>query len=281
MSALWVATINPWVDLWAAGLWRACWQGSAAILLVWGVCGLLPQMSPRIRCWLWRLAYAKLLIALLWTSPVEIPLLRSTATPVPLSAPGQAPAAHAAFPPQSSTAGVGAPAHVVLPQPSVTPLSLLALLWLLGATVVAVHGAREWRAARLREQAAPLDTAVYADLAADFESLRRRLRVRRPIALLVTHASDRPHVFGVKHPAIVLPAALLAEADRPGLLAVMAHEIAHVRRKDLLWNWLPAIVHVLFFFCPFVWLANREWQLAQELACDDMAVLNTPIDVAE
>ncbi|MCW3051845.1 MAG: peptidase family protein, partial [Chthonomonadales bacterium] len=254
MSTPWVATINQWVDYWVAGVWRACWQGSAAILLVWAVCGLLPQMSPRIRCWLWRLAYAKLLIALLWTSPVEIPLLRSTATSAPLSAPNQEPAAHPAFlPPQLSTEGKGNPEQVVLPQPSVTPLSLLTILWLLGGTVVAAQVRREWRSARLRNQVAPLDTALYADLAADFEILRWRLSVRRPIALLVTNASDRPHVFGVKRPAIVLPAELLAESNRPGLLAVLAHEIAHVRRKDLLWNWLPAIVHILFFFCPFVW----------------------------
>lgn len=282
MSAPWVATINQWVDHWAAGVWRACWQGSAAILLVWAVCGLVPQMSPRIRCWLWRLAYTKLLIALLWTSPIEIPLLHPTATPVPLSAPNQEPAARAAFlPPQSSTEGDGDPAHVVLPQPSVTPLSLLAILWLLGGTGVAAQVGWEGRSARLRDQVAPLDTALYAELAADFEILRWRLHVRQPIALLVTHASDRPYVFGVKHTSIVLPAALLAESNRTGLLAVLAHEIAHVRRKDLLWNWLPAIVHILFFFCPFVWLANREWQFAQELACDDMAVLNTKIDVAE
>jgi len=282
MSAPWIATIDPWVDHWAAGVWRACWQGSAAILFVWAVCGLLPQMSPRIRCWLWRLAYAKLLIALLWTSPVVIPLLRSTATRVSLSAPSREPAAPAAFLPSPlSTEGSGPPAYVVLQQPSLTPLSLLTILWLLGAAMVAAQVGREWRSARLRDQAAPLDTALYAGLAADFESLQRRLGVRRPIALLVTDASDRPHVFGVKRPAIVLPAALLAESDRPGLSAVLAHEIAHVRRKDLLWNWLPAIVHILFFFCPFVWLANREWQLAQELACDDMAVLNTRIDVAD
>src|SRR4030095_8476680 len=118
-----------------------------------------------------------------------------------------------------------------------------------------------------------------AALAADFEGLCRRFGVRRPITLLVTKACDRPYVLGVIHPAIILPAELLAKSDRAGLRAVLAHEIAHVHRKDLLWNWLPAVAHALFFFCPLVWLANREWQLTQEIACDEMAVLNTRTDV--
>jgi Tol biopolymer transport system component len=152
---------------------------------------------------------------------------------------------------------------------------------MLGGITVGTQVVREWRSVHLRGHPVSLDTAEQAMLAADFEALCRRCGVRRPIALLVTDASDRPHVFGVFRPAIVLPTALLVEPDRAGLLAVLAHEIAHVQRKDLLWNWLPTVAHMLFFFCPLVWLANREWQLAQEVACDEMAVLNTRADVAE
>ena len=162
-----------------------------------------------------------------------------------------------------------------------TPLCVLMLLWLLGGMGVAVGFVREWRSARLRGGTAPLDIAAHAALVADFESLCRRFGVRRPIALLVTGMSEQPHVFGVIRPAIVLPADLLAESERPALLAVLAHEIAHVQRQDLLWNGLPALAHTLFFFYPLVWLANREWQIAQEIACDELAVLHTRTEVAE
>jgi beta-lactamase regulating signal transducer with metallopeptidase domain/roadblock/LC7 domain-containing protein len=281
MVEQWVATINQWVDTWGTGMWRACWQGSAAILFVWGLCRVLPQMSPRVRCWLWRLAYIKLIIAPLWISPVGIPVLRSIRAPETISAPIQAPAIHpTSYLPRLRMNGTVGPAHVVITKTSLTPLSALVILWLLGGIVMGAQIIREWRSARLRGRVAPQDIAGYTELAADFERLCRRFGVRRPIALLVTNASDRPHVFGVIHPVIVLPASLLAESDRPGLLAVLAHEIAHVQRKDLLWNWLPAVAHLLFFFCPFVWLANREWQIAQEIACDEIAVLNTRTDVA-
>lgn len=281
MNTQWIVTINQWVDHWAADVWRACWQGSAVILLVWGVCRLLPQMTPRMRCWLWRLAYAKLLIALFWSSPVDMPLLRSTHMSAPISIHAPAPIIHtASHLPQPHLDGVGDPTYAAHIQTSLTPLSALMVLWLIGGMVVVERVVREWRSARRHGCVTPLDNRDQAGLAADFQALCRRLGVGYPIALVVTDACERPYIFGVLRPAIVLPAALPAESDRNGLMAVLGHEIAHVRRNDLLWNWLPMVAHALFFFCPFVWLANREWQIAQEVACDEMAVLNTGIDVA-
>lgn len=65
MNSEWIVTINHWSSVWAEGTWRACMQGSLAILIVWAACRLFPRLPTQVRCWLWRLAYAKLLIALL------------------------------------------------------------------------------------------------------------------------------------------------------------------------------------------------------------------------
>lgn len=70
---------------WASAMARACWQGALAFLLVWLVCRL-PWLAPRVQCWFWRVAYLKLLIALFWATPVDLPVL------APSSAPNPAPA---------------------------------------------------------------------------------------------------------------------------------------------------------------------------------------------
>jgi outer membrane lipoprotein-sorting protein len=72
---------------------------------------------------------------------------------------------------------------------------------------------------------------------------------------------------------VICPPWMLTEPDR--LRMVLAHEVAHVRRKDLLWMWLPALAGTLFFFHPLVWLARREATLDLESACDAEAVLTT------
>ena len=77
-------TLHLWGACWAAAMGRACWQGGGAIALAWALCRLLPRLPGRYQCWLWRLAYLKLLVAFVWTAPLELPLLTApAANPVP------------------------------------------------------------------------------------------------------------------------------------------------------------------------------------------------------
>ncbi len=56
---------------------------------------------------------------------------------------------------------------------------------------------------------------------------------------------------------------------------MLAHELAHLKRHDLMWNWLPTIVGWLFFFHPLVWLLKRSWLESQEAACDELLLQNS------
>jgi prepilin-type processing-associated H-X9-DG protein len=84
--------------------------------------------------------------------------------------------------------------------------------------------------------------------------------------------SGSPFLTGAFRPAIVLPASLLAECAAAELGLMVAHELAHLKRRDLPWGWLPAAMQALFWFHPLVWLAGPEWRLAQEMACDELAM---------
>src|SRR5579884_4026259 len=61
---------------WASAILRASWQGGAALLTVWLLCRAWAGMPPRARCWLWRLAYLKLLLALVSIAPIRLAVLR-------------------------------------------------------------------------------------------------------------------------------------------------------------------------------------------------------------
>src|SRR4030095_15435394 len=73
-------------------------------------------------------------------------------------------------------------------------------------------------------------------------------------------------------PAILLPQEFLAGASAEQVRMALAHELAHHVRGDLGWNRLAAAVDTALFFHPLVWLAGRRYELAQELACDALAV---------
>ena len=79
MSPAVPAALHHWAALWLPGATRATWQGGAAILIAWAITTTLPNLSPRARGWLWRLALLKLLVAFVWATPVDLPLLPASA----------------------------------------------------------------------------------------------------------------------------------------------------------------------------------------------------------
>ncbi|MSR57869.1 MAG: hypothetical protein EXS05_09365 [Planctomycetaceae bacterium] len=109
----------------------------------------------------------------------------------------------------------------------------------------------------------------------------RQMRLRRQPELRVSNDSGSPCQIGIVRPVIVLPAVVLESCSAEVVDAAVIHELAHVKRRDLLWNWLPALAEVLYFFHPLVWLAKREWRLAQEIAADQLAVGAARVDVAQ
>lgn len=78
-----------------------------------------------------------------------------------------------------------------------------------------------------------------------------------------------PFVYGAWSPAVILPQCLVAQASDEQLMVVLAHEFAHVRRRDPLLGWFFALMHALYFFHPVLPLVKRQLLLERERACDD------------
>ncbi len=74
MSA-WIESINDFSSAWATWMWRATWQATIVVSAAWLLCFILRRWSPQLRSWIWRLAYLKLLLLLVWTTPVTLAVL--------------------------------------------------------------------------------------------------------------------------------------------------------------------------------------------------------------
>jgi beta-lactamase regulating signal transducer with metallopeptidase domain len=257
--------------LWTAAMARACGQGSLIIALVWAAGRLVPRLSPAARCWLWRLAFLKLLAALVWARAIDLPVWPGKPgagwlDPLPLLGPGL-------LPDGERVLVTAAEAPVIsLPE-------LLAMLWLLGVGVYAVRFLAQCRQTRRRR--ADCEPLAEEWLIAECRTLAERLGLRRAPELLVAAGSGSPWLVGIRAPAIIWPAALLAGCGENELRLMLAHELAHLRQRDLVWGWLGTVAQALFFFHPLVWLAGGEWRLAQEMACDAIAMAITRAPAAE
>ena len=107
---------------------------------------------------------------------------------------------------------------------------------------------------------------------ATLDDLRHRLGVSRPVRLLKSALVEVPTVIGWFRPVILLPAATLSGLTPGQLEAILAHELAHVRRLDYLVNAFQCLVETLMFYHPIAWWISRCIREERENCCDDLVV---------
>jgi beta-lactamase regulating signal transducer with metallopeptidase domain len=109
-------------------------------------------------------------------------------------------------------------------------------------------------------------------LAMIVSGLARRIGLTRLVDLRVTLAAESPGVVGWLRPVVLVPAATIAGLTPEQLEAVLAHELAHIRRYDYLVNAAQVLVETLLFYHPAVWWTSAQIRRERELCCDDLAV---------
>ncbi len=122
--------------------------------------------------------------------------------------------------------------------------------------------------ARARRRSTPAP----ADWQARLDALARRLGLRRAVALRLLPELAGPIALGMLRPCVLLPAALLSRLPVDLLEALLAHELAHVRRWDYVANLLQSVVEALLFFHPVVWWLSARLRAERELVADEISV---------
>jgi TonB family protein len=111
-----------------------------------------------------------------------------------------------------------------------------------------------------------------AQLRSAFAELAGRMGVTRPVRVLLSTVTDSPSVTGWLRPVVLLPLSAAAGLTPDQLEAVLAHELAHIRRHDYLVNLLQMAAETLLFYHPAVWWISGRLRHERELCCDDLAV---------
>nr|WP_295965832.1 M56 family metallopeptidase [uncultured Xanthomonas sp.] len=261
-------------------------QTLVLVALIWALCRWLPTLPAATRCRLWWLVAAQSVLGLLWAGAVQLPVLPAAPAPVAAAPAAVAtvsatpagaamPRVSAAMPAQINVNATAATAAIAAP-PATTSLAAwpwaqaLVALWLAGVLVCAAHSVLAYRRSRQRARAAApcTDTALLGALrlAAEAHGLRQ------PPQLRLCERIDSPQLIGPWQPVLLLPARRMDSLRADDLDMALTHELVHLQRRDLWWGLLPAVAQHLFFFHPLVHLANREYALAREAACDAAVV---------
>ena len=149
-------------------------------------------------------------------------------------------------------------------------MSYAVLAWLVGVYMFTLRTLGGWMLLmRLRRQSMQ---PIAGDLLKTCLVLQQRLGVSRAVRYVCSKAAESPAVFGWWRPVVVLPLSALAGLSPWQIEAIIAHELAHIRRWDLLVNAFQIAMETLLFYHPAVWWVNRVIRNEREHCCDDVAV---------
>lgn len=144
--------------------------------------------------------------------------------------------------------------------------------WAIGAILLALWRLGGWvylhRLGR-RGSAAP------EVLQAVLDRLRGRLGVRFAVRLRESASVRVPAVVGWVRPVVLMPIGLLAGITPEQLELILAHELAHIRRRDFLANLIQTAIETGLFYHPAVWWISRTARIEREACCDDLVVAAT------
>ena len=252
------------------------WQSSLLIGLLWAIDLVLRRrLRAAVRYALWLMVLVKLVLPPSLAFPTGLGWwLRAAPTSefhtVTVLAEG-------------GTAAIGeTPGRSVsLPAASTLDLSGAALVLLFTAGITT--GLLAWMLFRSRGVALMARAAAppLAPLEKLLEESSQAVGFRGRVHLKVLDEPVSPALCGLLHPVILLPRSVAEQLTPPSLRVVLAHELVHLRRRDVWVNCFQAVLQCLYWWHPLVWFANRRLRQAREEAVDDTVLLALGNDVGQ
>jgi beta-lactamase regulating signal transducer with metallopeptidase domain len=276
----WAETLGTWA-------WRASWQGAALAAIVALALWLAGRrVAPAWRFGLWGLVLMRLampaLVAWEWKHPPEV---KGSAV--------RAPEPHPVVVTSSGLSDLPVMRHAVTPvkreikpaavyrAPVVNRVSpmlryveqgrrYLIALWLAGMALLGMRVA--WSSLRLGRAVRRMIVIEDGRVRDLLRECCDRLGIRRAPELRQLPGAGAPALLGFWRPKVLLPAQVLMRLGEDELRLILMHELAHLKRCDVLVNWLATLVAVLHWFNPAAWLVVWRMRVEREMACDEMVL---------
>jgi beta-lactamase regulating signal transducer with metallopeptidase domain len=148
-------------------------------------------------------------------------------------------------------------------------LNAVTMFWSVGVTLTLLRHAGGLQAIRKLERASYVHLPIELEVAV--EQLRGKMGIARQVFVRVCEEVAMPCAARFLRPVIWLPASLLARMPSEQLRSLLAHELAHIARKDWLWNGVQICCEAILFYHPAAWWLGRQIRQERELASDELA----------
>ena len=151
--------------------------------------------------------------------------------------------------------------------------TMLVVLWLLGFGffLLRLIGGL-WQVQMLKRHGIVVPSQDWQE---KFDSLRKSLGLRGNVRLFESNRVNMPMAMGWLKPVVLLPIGMVNQLTPSEVEAVLAHELAHIARRDWVFNLIQAFIESLFYYHPAVWWISSVIRRERENSCDDAALQTT------
>ncbi len=152
-------------------------------------------------------------------------------------------------------------------------LPWITIIWMMGVLILSLRFLAELAfVQRLKHQPGGKVAGAQQDL---LNQMAASMGIQKIIELKENLRIDGPMVIGFIKPVILVPIGLLSRLDTTQVESILAHELAHIKRHDYIFNMLQSLVEILLFFNPATWWISALIRSEREHACDEMAIAHT------
>ena len=195
------------------------------------------------------------------TDTSEVPIETQVTTPISIETK-----------PQATPSLETEAAYLIKPSTFHWATYILFLVYLAGAVLYLVRLLSQYFKVRKKVSASQRQTS--GALQTRLHQLSQRLGMKFCPELRISSDLNSPFAIGAIRPVIVLPEETIGQLDSDQLDIVMAHELAHVRRRDMITGWLQTILTAIWWFHPATWWLTTALRQTREDCCDDILIAN-------
>jgi len=242
------------------------WEGAIVAILLACVLGLLSGRSPRLRYMAACCALVLMVVLPLITFGRLVAVSHAMENAITSSTIVRSPALGSGDSLNGATESLLDQVAVRFDRsvPLVLAVWFTGVIFLLGRLNIGLIAARRMKSVATQPAAIELQQMLH--------TLSRRLGVMRPVKLATSALVQVPTVVGWLRPAILIPMGCLMGLSAIQVEAILAHELAHIRRHDYLVSVFQSVVEALLFYHPAVWWVSKQVRREREHCCDDLAV---------